>query len=299
MLTARKTMKASTTWRISRSGHGLPLIEELASHLGVSRKQAKRLLDARSVFINRQRVWMARHEVRAGDVIEVTGAPPARRTAVTPAPSIRVLREHPDWLVVAKPAGLVSNGPGSVEEALRTQRREPQVEAVHRLDRDTTGCLLLARHPHAREILVRCFEENAVRKCYVALVQGEFPAGLQTIRQPLEGLSAETTFRVLASHPRASLVEARPLTGRTHQIRLHARAAGHPLVGDRVYATGVVEDAVLRQMPRQMLHAWKLGWPDPQGPVEVEAPWPDDFRNAMAKLGLRYRPVRVKPCGGT
>lgn len=284
-------MKPSATWKVSRGEHGMPLLDLLSGHLDVSRKQAKRLLDARSVFVNRQRIWMARHAVRAGDQIEVVGLDHHRGTARTPpVVTIPVLREEPGWLVVNKPAGLVTNGTDSVEAALRIQRQEPLLEAVHRLDRDTTGCLLFARTSAARAYLVSQFEAQAVRKIYLALVHGRFPADLHRMSQPLEGLEAVTEFRLWQATPRASLIEARPLTGRTHQIRLHARATGHPLAGDRAYTTGVVEDTLLRQLPRQMLHAWKLAWPDEAGNrIELEAPWPDDFRRAVTRLGLNTR----------
>ncbi len=284
-------MNRSERWMIARSERPAPLLEVLASHLDVSRKQAKRFLDARQVFVNQQRVWMARHTVKAGDHLEVLGS---LRPATPPA--LAVVREQADWLVINKPAGLLSNGPDSAEEQLRTLRKEPELEAVHRLDRDTSGCLLFSRRPAARPALVELFEDKAIHKTYVALVQGRFTPHQVRVDKALDGLSASTDFRVLMANARASLVEARPLTGRTHQIRLHLRELGYPLAGDRVYATGVVEDKELRRLPRQMLHASELVWRNPEGgPVAIKAPWPDDFQRAVAALGLRL----PKPCGGT
>lgn len=276
---------------ISRADHRSTLLDELTRHLGLSRNQAKRLLDTRAVFVNQRRVWMARHELRTGDRIEVQGAPQEPRPATGPAiPPVAILREHADWLVVNKPAGITTNGPRSLEILLRQQRQEPTLEAVHRLDRDTTGCVLFSRNPAARPALVALFEDKVIRKTYLALVQGSFPSHIRRVDMALEGLEACTDFRLVESGPRASLVEARPLTGRTHQIRLHARAVGFPLAGDRTYATGVVEDAALRMLPRQMLHAWKLEWKDADGlDINACAPWPSDFKKALAQLGLRGR----------
>ena len=283
--------KTAPPWVISRAAHRTTLLDELTQHLGLSRNQAKRLLDTRSVFVNQRRVWMARHELRAGDRIEVLGAPqPPRPEAAPAAPAVAILREHTDWLVVNKPAGVTTNGPRSLEILLRQQRQEPTLEAVHRLDRDTTGCVLFSRNPGARPALVALFEEKVIRKTYLALVQGRFPTHIRKVEMALEGLEASTDFRLVEAGPRASLVEARPLTGRTHQIRLHARAVGFPLAGDRTYATGVVEDAALRMLPRQMLHSWKLEWPGNDGQdIRACAPWPADFKKAVTQLGLRGR----------
>ncbi len=280
-------MNKPTRWTITRAEHQASLLDSLARHLSASRKQAKRLLDSRSVFVNRQRVWMARHTLQAGDQVEVVAAVP-RVKADRPGPSLAILAEHTDWLVVNKPAGCATNGPDSLEQILRKQRQEPGLEAVHRLDRDTSGCVLFARHPAARAGLVALFESQRIRKTYLAIVQGGFPAEGQRITAPLEGREAETAFHLLDRSRVASLVEARPKTGRTHQIRLHARALGYPLAGDRVYATGATEDELLRKLPRQMLHAWKLAWMDESGGhVEVAAPWPVDFQEALRRLGLR------------
>ncbi len=283
-------MKTTTTWKVIRPDHQAPLLEVLARHLGLSRKQAKRLLDDRAVFVNQRRVWMARHPLQAGDQIEVMGARPPAATRPADTLRVAVLREHADWIVVNKPAGITTNGPKSLEILLRQQRGEAALEAVHRLDRDTSGCVLFARNPAAREKLVTRFEEKSVRKTYLAIVQGAFPAHIRRVEQALEGHQAITDFRVWDARARASLVEVRPLTGRTHQVRLHARSVGHPLAGDRNYATGSQEDDELRRLPRQMLHAWRLGWTDEQqNEIRVEAPWPDDFRKALDRLGLRGR----------
>jgi RluA family pseudouridine synthase len=281
------TMNPSARWIIPRADHQASLLDVMARRLNLSKKQAKRLLDAHAVFVNQRRVWMARHTVHDGDCIEVLGAAKPSTRPDSKAP-ISILQESDDWLVANKPAALLSNGPGSLEMRLREQRQEPELEAVHRIDRDTTGCVLYARHRSTRPDLVALFETKTIHKTYVALVQGSFPRHMHRVEKGIEGLEAITEFRVLDANARASLIEARPLTGRTHQIRLHVRALGHPLAGDRVYATGVVEDETLRRLPRQMLHAWRLDWTDPSGKIiKVIAPWPVDFRQAMTSLGLR------------
>ncbi len=271
---------------------GTTLQDFLARRLGVSRNQAKRLLDDRGVFVNRRRVWMARHELRTGDEVEVP--PPAAvesRAAARPRP-LRVLLEEDDYLVVDKPAGILSTGADSVEERLRSIH--PEILTVHRLDRDTTGCLLFARTPEMQAALEKEFEERRVEKTYLAIAIGLFPPHLTRVERPIGGLTALTEFKVLRRNPTASYIEAKPRTGRTHQIRAHLQYAGFPLAGDRAYLSRAVEDDWLRHAPRQMLHAWRLNWKHPvTGAIKrVQAPLPQDFRHALVALRLAPRPKR-------
>lgn len=263
--------------------------------LAISRKQAKRLLDDRRVFVNRRRVWIAHHTLRAGDNVEVTTEPPqtARRSS---AP--RVLHQDAACIVIDKPAGIASVGPDSAESRLRALH--PEIQPVHRLDKDTSGCLLFARSDAAREMLEKQFEERAIEKVYQAITIGPFPDTLTRVEKPVNGLTALTEFRLLRRTPIASHIEARPRTGRTHQIRAHLQAAGYPLAGDRTYATRPVKDDVLRQLPRQMLHAWRLSWRDPQTrePRRAQASPPDDFLEALVALKLAPARFVAKSAGG-
>ncbi len=265
----------------------------LMNRLGLSRKQAKRRLDERGIFVNRRRVWMAHHPLRRGDLVELAGA--ARST---PAPAaLRILHEDGACVVVDKPAGMPSTGPDSAESRLRS--RDPGIRPVHRLDRDTSGCLLFARTEAARAALESQFEAREIDKVYQAIVIGPFPPTLARIERPLEGLSALTECRLLRRNADAAYIEARPRTGRTHQVRLHLQAAGYPLAGDRAYATRAIHDERLRQLSRQMLHAWRIAWRDPASgePRRAQAALPPDFRDALALM--RLAPARVKRGGGT
>lgn len=275
-------MPPLVTFRLRPAEAGTPLLDYLAGRLGISRKQAKRLLDSRAVFVNRRRVWMARHPLEAGDVVEAPGRP-----AAAPRPDrLRILWQDDEALAVDKPAGLLSTGTDSAEERLTRQLGQP-VLAVHRIDRDTSGCLLLARNPAVRDRFVALFEARSIHKTYRALAMGAIPWRTETVRAAVDGQEAVTHFRVLSAGRRASYVEARPETGRTHQVRLHLRALGHPLLGDRVYVTREIDDEGLRAVPRQMLHAWRLAWKDAAGARRaVEAPLPADFRDWLRELKL-------------
>jgi len=274
---------AAQRWRMRPEQAG-ELIAVLSKAQGLSRRAAKRLLDERRVFVNGRRVWMARHALRPGDVVEVQ--PPGALAADT----LAVLAEAEPYLIVDKPAGCTTNEDGrSVEARLRRRRNEDDWTAVHRLDRDTSGCLLFARTPEAARRLIPLFRERRVEKVYWAIVLGAFPASLRRIAAPIAGEPAVTRLRVLARGNGASLLEARIETGRTHQIRRHLWQVGHPVAGDRTYGTSRALDERSRALPRQMLHARRLAFthPDTGRLVAAESPAPADFRAALRSYQLR------------
>lgn len=220
------------------------------------------------------------------------------------APLPPILAEGKTWLVLDKPAGLAVHPgprtPDSLEALLPAFALHGLVpQPVHRLDRDTSGCLLLSRRPSAHRTLARAFSEGAVEKTYWALVEGPVTAEAGRIDAPLlktssaaqgwrmvadpRGQAAATRWRRLAQLGNYTLLEFRPETGRTHQIRVHATllGPGTALVGDPVYGT-----ADARGM---MLHARALGFAEPQtgARVEVMAPLPARFGPEAQALAAR------------
>jgi 23S rRNA pseudouridine1911/1915/1917 synthase len=172
---------------------------------------------------------------------------------------------------------------------------------VHRLDKETSGCLVVAKNDTAHRGLSHQFADRTVEKTYLALVTGRLrkPAGVieeKIGRHPvhrqrmsataLSGRAAKTEYRVVRSSERASLVECRLHSGRTHQIRVHLHHLGHPVLGDKIYAPRHAKD-----FPRQMLHAWKLGFRHPHTDEwkTFESPLPDDFNQAIAASDLEFR----------
>jgi 23S rRNA pseudouridine1911/1915/1917 synthase len=271
-----KTME----FKVTGGGASAELSAFLASSLGVSRRKAKELLDHRKVWVNETRVWMARHRLRKGDVVRVL---PPLDTA-----RIRVLIEDSNLLVVDKPAGIVSNGENSLESRLRRERRDPGLRAAHRLDRDTSGCLLFARNSEILGRIVALFREHKVAKKYHAIIFGQPREREFDISVPMEGHVAVTRIRVLDSTRDASHVMALIETGRTHQIRRHLASVRYPVVGDAEYALPYSTDPRLLHVPRQMLHAAELAFPHPVSgeTVRVSAPLPSDFRGCMKLFKL-------------
>jgi 23S rRNA pseudouridine1911/1915/1917 synthase len=260
------------------------LVAFLAHRLHTSKKGARRLLDARVVFVNEQRVWMARHVLRTGDQVEVHA--PAFTSDVEQ--SISILFEDDTCIVANKPAGILSNGPDSLEERLKSQTRCATLEAVHRMDRDTSGCLLFARHPDAKAAIVELFESHRVTKTYHAIVSGQVPADMREITAPIDGKTAITRLTILSANRIASHLKLSIETGRTHQIRKHMVLIRHPVLGDKVYSTNIQPRPELRRIPRQMLHATSLTFRHPVTGelVRAKAPFPSDYAGCLKMLKL-------------
>jgi 23S rRNA pseudouridine1911/1915/1917 synthase len=265
---------------------GAALLDVLAEQLAMSRRKAKGLLDARRVFVNGRRVWMAHHRLAAGDRIELGPAPPRIRTDAAPPPT---LYADASYRVVDKPPGIVTTGADGLEGLVRRDAGDTGWHAVHRLDRDTSGCVLFAHGRPAFEQAVALFRAQRVEKGYAALVLGEPRFTTRRIAMPLNGARTVSRVRVLKARHGAAHVAVRIETGRTHQIRRHLSALGHPVLGDRVYGTRTALPPALRGVPRQMIHAAVLEFPHPESgkPVRVRAPLPADFRVCLARLGLR------------
>ncbi len=243
----------------------------------------------------------------AGQQVVVRIPPPAPTELVPQPLPLAVVYEDEDVLVIDKPAGLVVHpAPGHPTDTLANalRARYPDLEIggalrpgiVHRLDKDTSGLLVVAKHDRALASLVDQMKRRAVRKEYVALVHGNLPRDAGVIDAPLGrhpherkrmavvpgGREARTHFRVLERFGQYTLVEARLETGRTHQIRVHFAALGHPLAGDPVY--GASREAL--PLRRQFLHACRLGFALPGSGREVlfESPLPADLRAALDRL---------------
>ena len=251
--------------------------------------------------------------------IELHGDRPARRSVRT---RMAVLYEDPDVLVVDKPAGLLTVPTEAREKDTLWTRAihylqhryggRPYAGIVHRLDRDTSGALVFARNRPALHALQERFRRHAIEREYVALVEGALPDrgtfDADLVRRPglrrsvakpgQEGKRAVTRFQTIERLAGATLVSIRPETGRTHQIRVHFAAAGHPILGDRVY--GPAAAGRTRSPERQLLHARRLGFSHPrtEEPLSVESALPADFTAALATLRAQKKapakPARVR-----
>lgn len=275
----------------------------LALKFALSRRTAKAVIDGRSVWVNRKCVWIARFQLKTGDVVEipstvVKGAvrqggaarDPAASPAKKPQRHIRVLWQDDAYLVVDKPAGWVSSDdPKSVEAIMRVQAAVPTLEAVHRLDRDTTGCLLFAKNHAALTAAIEMFKTHKVAKTYHAIVVGDFRFSHRTVESELDGQSAKTRIDRELAGADASFLRVAIATGRTNQIRRHLASIRYPIVGDRVFGLKRARDPRLMGVGRQMLHASTLVLPHPleaHAEIRVHSPLPADFRETLRRFGL-------------
>ena len=267
---SRTPPRGPVAFRVARSEDGASLQEFLAAKLGVSRRAAKQQIDARVVRVDGQSVWMAHHRLRAGAVVTVAGVVDSP-TAVSKRPDrAEILFEDADFLVADKPRGiLVNEAAFSLETLLRQQTGNPELRASHRLDRDTTGCVLFSKSAAAHAAVVAVFKEHRVAKTYRTVVHGRWDAASSTIDLPLDGRRALSQIHCLRANAKASHLAVRIETGRTHQIRRHLAMARHPVLGDATYGPKVVEDLRLMKLTYPLLHAVELEMDHPTRPGEL------------------------------
>lgn len=282
----------SLNLKVSATENGATLIGFLSNRLGVSRNKAKETIDQRRVFINGRRTWMARHRLKSGD--QITGSFSVEKSA--DIKSAVILYEDRDYLIVNKPAGILSNGPNSLEQELTAMTGWPELAACHRLDKDTSGCLIFAKAAKAKERIITLFAKNEVGKKYEAIIRGRLPKETMTIATPIDGQKAITHVRRLDATPSASHaggmashVSISIETGRTHQIRKHLASIGHPVLGDQHYGVGREVPQSERLIGRQMLHAAEIEFTQPFSglPVHGRAPFPADIKDCLRQYRLK------------
>ncbi len=285
---------------------------------GVPRTHVYRLLRKGEVRVNKGRA-KPDYRLEEGDVVRI---PPVRRGESGVSPLVvqatasgrfdwlheRVQYEDEHFLVLDKPSGLAVHGGSGVSvgliEALRQLRpHTPFLELVHRLDRETSGCLLIAK---SRNVLLRLhamLREGEIRKDYLALVAGRWQGGERRVEAALEknrptsgehrvevdeeGRESASVFRPLEKFPDATLVEIRLLTGRTHQARVHAAHIAHPIGGDDKYGDRAFNAAMKKKgLARLFLHAARLEFRHPVSgqKLRMESPLPSDLGRALENL---------------
>ncbi len=276
-----------------------------------SRSQLQEWIRGGAVLLNGAPPAKPGHKLRGGEQLRVEEPAPLAYAAVPEALPLDLLHEDEDVLVVNKAAGMVvhpavGNWTGTVVNALlhhcedlSGEGGEERPGIVHRLDKETSGCLVVAKNDFSHRVLSAQFAGREVRKIYLALALGRFRESCGSVQKPIgrhpihrqkmavlpvgSGREARTDWQVVgeiqAKGNFVSLVQCKLFTGRTHQIRVHLAHLGHGLLGDLVYGRRL-------GMDRQMLHAWQLGFRHPKtgSPLLFTSPLPEDFRELGVDL---------------
>jgi 23S rRNA pseudouridine955/2504/2580 synthase len=281
---------------------------------GVPKSRVYRILRKGEVRVNKARV-KPEYRLCEGDIVRI---PPVRTSPVTAQPCVShslsellaasILFEDERLLVINKPSGLAVHGGSGINqgliEALRLMRPEARfLELVHRLDRDTSGCVMIAKKRSMLRYLHEQLRIGTIDKRYLALVNGRWPnrrklvsaallkntlqSGERMVNVAAEGKQSLTEFAVVERYQGATLLEAKPFTGRTHQIRVHALSVGHPLLGDEKYGDEQANKQ-FRQLglKRLFLHArsLKVPMPDNENSIQVTAPLSEDLQQFLNHL---------------
>ncbi len=307
------TPDSRRNWRVQSEQVGLRLDRYLVSTLGgLSRTAVQQLINDGSVLIN-GRASKPGYVLRTDDDIQVLcSIPSSQQKEVRPqALPLDIVYEDDDLLIVNKAAGMVVHpAPGHYDDTLVNAllARYPALQGsmaveddirpgiVHRLDRDTSGLLIVAKNAHTQAALVRQMQRHEVVKRYLALVEGVVSLDQGSIDAPIgrnprhrqqmaitsiDSREARTHFRVLTRFNHHSLLLLQLETGRTHQIRVHLQAIGHPVFGDSVYGPDHIPRGISLQ--RQFLHAYQLSFfhPSTGNIMEFEAPLPTDLQSVL------------------
>src|SRR5712692_739628 len=305
-------------FEVTAEDTGTRLDKYLAAHLPeLSRSQLQRLIQEGQVSIAHGSV-AASYRVRGGDVITLDVPPPRPARPVSEAVALQIVYEDDALLVIDKPSGLLvhpapGHASGTLVNALLFHCRtlsgiggEERPGIVHRLDKDTSGLLLVAKHDRSHRHLAAQLKTRQLQRRYVALVRGRLPALQGTIAAPIGrhpqqrqkmavvkryGRAARTHYQVVEAWGPLSLVRLTLDTGRTHQIRVHLAHIGHAVIGDPVYGSGPLRlpdhtalEQALRAFPRQALHAEQIRFqhPDSEQWFAFTAPLPPDMATLLA-----------------
>ncbi len=276
--------------------------------LNLSRTMVKKLLDEEKILVN-NKLQKASYKPEIGDILTIDIPKPKEIKLEAQDIPVPIVYEDNDIIVVNKPKGMVvhpanGNPDGTLVNAILAMCKdslsgiggEIRPGIVHRLDKDTSGLLIVAKNDLAHMNMSKQIQERKVTKKYIALVKGNVPEDEATIHMPIarstkdrkkmavdaKGKDAITHFKVLKRYGKYTLLELKIDTGRTHQIRVHMSYIGHPVVGDMVYSNGKNEFGV----EGQMLHAKSLEFKHPvtNKEMHLEAELPEYFKKVLAKL---------------
>ncbi|WP_457621519.1 pseudouridine synthase [Persephonella sp.] len=249
----------------------------LSEILGITKNKAKEIIDSKIVFVNSKRVWIASHPLKKGDTVEISGFYSRNSWKLTES----VIYEDSYIIAVQKPPFLESEGNKNSVEFLLKKEIDKRIRAIHRLDRETSGVLLFARNDKVFYRFKDIWRKKEVTKLYLSISYGEAGFRKKVVNLPVDKKYAKSIFRTKKVSSGLTLFEVEIKTGRKHQIRIHSSKIRHPIVGDKIYGLKHIEDPLLKNVSRQMLHGYRIRFRHPfTGKViDIKAPPYQDFFN--------------------
>ncbi len=290
-------------WRVSKKQAGMRLLQFLRQNCSEapSVKAIKRAIDSKHCMINNRIETFSSYLLEENDVV-VLKESAFKKTERLKSTPLMILYEDEELLIINKPAGIVCDA--SIKKSFPGVKG--YLDLVHRLDKETSGALILAKTPQAKKKMESLFKERAVHKLYLAIVDGvtandegtidnflgkKYSYQGQTVYGPTsenKGQRAITSWKCLNRGKSASVVCCEPLTGRTHQLRVHLSAMGHPILGDSQYGNKFICPL---KPSRNLLHAYSLTFKHPSTGkmIKAIAPIPRDFKEALDELNISLR----------
>ncbi|MCS7243230.1 MAG: RluA family pseudouridine synthase [Candidatus Calescibacterium sp.] len=249
------------------------LIDLVSQNLKISKNKAKDIIDQKRVFVNKRLIWIASYNLKPNDLVEI--APPKEKCK-----QYDIIYEDENFIAVSKgPGFIVNNSPDSLENILR-KKFGNSIKAIHRIDKDTTGIVLFAKNS---EVFYKMKEKwNTVEKTYYCISINEAKFKFKEIDYPIGNKKAISTVILISKNNGLSLFKIRTFTGRKHQIRIHLKLIGFPILGDYVYGPSKTNFMI----SRQMLHAYKIQFNYDNRNISLISPIPEDMQKIIKENGL-------------
>ncbi|MCS6955900.1 MAG: RluA family pseudouridine synthase [Candidatus Calescibacterium sp.] len=249
------------------------LVDLVSQNLKISKNKAKDIIDQKRVFVNKKVIWIASYNLEPNDLVEI--APPKEKCK-----QYDIIYEDENFIVVSKgPEFIVNNSTDSLENILR-KKFGNSIKAIHRIDKDTTGLVLFAKN---LEVFYKMKEKwNTVEKTYYCISLNEAKFKFKEIDYPIDNKKAISTVILISKNNGLSLFKIRTFTGRKHQIRIHLKLIGFPILGDYVYGPSKTNLII----NRQMLHAYKIQFNYDNRNILLVSPISEDMQKIIKENGL-------------
>jgi 23S rRNA pseudouridine1911/1915/1917 synthase len=263
----------------------------ISQKLNISKNKSKDIIDSKNVFVNNKRIWIASRKLIPGDIVEIASS--VYQNSSDKKLEYQILYEDKFIIAVNKPPYILSNdNKESLESRLRKFRQNNNIQAIHRLDKDTSGVILFAKSRDVFEKYKKIWLDRNIKKVYLAISHNEADFSNIIINREINGKKAVSKVALINKNNNFSCFKIEIKTGRTHQIRIHLASIRHPIAGDKEYGFKEITNPAVKNIPRQMLHSYQLFFncPFTNNKIKIKAPIPTDFINLGKSLKICIDP---------